>query len=289
MITAWQTDTGRFASSEEVVPWWSVTKTVIATACLRLAQKGQLDLNARLKGRAFCVADLLAHRAGVASYTGWAEYHRAVDAGGAAWRDDAVLAKAEAAGADFEVGAGWSYSNTGYLIVRRIVEEVTSQPIERALQDLVFAPLGLHSARIARTEADLVGCKWLDGAGYDPKWVYHGLAVGTAAEACQFLHGIRAEGFLNPARFAQMTDRIDLGGPIDGRPWQTAGYGLGLMIGDMAEIGQAMGHSGNGPQSVCALYTMRAKNGLMTAAAFSDDDTEDACEWRVQQMVMSYG
>jgi hypothetical protein len=43
-------------------------------------------------------------------------------------------------------GAAWSYNNAGFSIAGRVIEVVTGQPINRAIRDLVFQPLGLEHA-----------------------------------------------------------------------------------------------------------------------------------------------
>ena len=43
-------------------------------------------------------------------------------------------------------GAAWSYNNAGFSIAGRVIEAVTGQPINRAIRDLVFQPLGLEHA-----------------------------------------------------------------------------------------------------------------------------------------------
>jgi len=111
------------------------------------------------------------------------------------------------------------------------------------------------------------------------------LVVGSAADACRFMQSVVAGGFLTSECLAHLTDRTDLGGPIEGRPWETAGYGLGAMIGTMQGVGQVIGHSGCGPQSVCALYSVPTATGFVTAAAFSEDAAEDTCEWQVQKIL----
>jgi CubicO group peptidase (beta-lactamase class C family) len=43
-------------------------------------------------------------------------------------------------------GAAWSYNNAGFSIAGRLIEVVTDMPINRALRELVFEPLGLEHA-----------------------------------------------------------------------------------------------------------------------------------------------
>ncbi len=48
---------------------------------------------------------------------------------------------------DFEPGTRWSYSNTGFLILGRVLEKVSGQPMETFLTQWIFTPLGMHHTR----------------------------------------------------------------------------------------------------------------------------------------------
>lgn len=50
---------------------------------------------------------------------------------------------------DFEPGTAWLYSNANYVVAGAVVEQVTGKPLAAALEELIFAPLGL-----AMTAAD---------------------------------------------------------------------------------------------------------------------------------------
>jgi CubicO group peptidase (beta-lactamase class C family) len=48
---------------------------------------------------------------------------------------------------DFEPGERWSYSNTGYTLLGRVVEKASGEPFGRFLQERILGPLGMsHSA-----------------------------------------------------------------------------------------------------------------------------------------------
>ncbi len=86
---------------------------------------------------------------------------------------------------DYEPGTKWQYSNTGYVIAGRIVEQTSGKPFFRFLQERIFAPLGMASARdfdqepLGTTDptgyrafalgsprvAPVCGAGWLFGAG----------------------------------------------------------------------------------------------------------------------------
>jgi CubicO group peptidase (beta-lactamase class C family) len=169
----------------------------------------------------------------------------------------------------FPPGHGWAYSNVGYLLVRGLLEEVTGEELGAALRRLVFAPLGVPGVKIATEPSDLDDTAWGNAAGYHPGWVYHGLAVGTPIEAALFLHRLMAGQLVSGGLLADMRAPYALGGPVEGRPWRTAGYGLGLMVDVASPRGRCIGHTGGGPGSVAAAYHFPDLDPPRTTAAFA--------------------
>jgi CubicO group peptidase (beta-lactamase class C family) len=128
----------------------SIAKTFTATAIARLAEEGLVELDApvhrhvpelRLKDEAAAkgatIRHLLNHTAG------WAGDLFA-DTG---WGDDALaryveeLSKVEQ---ETPLGEVVSYNNAAFALAGRVIEKVTGMAFERAMQDLVFDPLGLR-------------------------------------------------------------------------------------------------------------------------------------------------
>lgn len=264
------------------VPWWSVTKPLIAAAALRLVERRRLDLDARLPGRGFTLRQALRHRAGLADYGGLPAYRAAVAAGEAAWSDAELFARLDPP--PFAPDRGWRYSNPGYLLVRRAIEAAFGGDLGDALAELVLAPLGL-SARLARTRGEVPGLR-----DYDPGWVFHGLVVGSVVEAAQALHGILSGALLKPDSLAEMRSWYAVGGALPGRPWRTCGYGLGLMLGTMqgARMRRPVyleGHGASGEGSVGAVYHDPASG--RTAAAFLPGGDEGAAEAEVLRLLLN--
>ena len=100
-------------------PWWSFTKTVIATCALQLVAQGRLKIDDPIPGEPFTLRHLLQHRAGVPNYTELASYQRAVALGETPWSADEMLDRVNADQLEFISGESWSYSNSGYFLVRR--------------------------------------------------------------------------------------------------------------------------------------------------------------------------
>jgi CubicO group peptidase (beta-lactamase class C family) len=53
---------------------------------------------------------------------------------------------------DFEPGTRWAYSNHGFATLGQIVEDVSGLPFDRYLRERVFAPLGVESSDLVRSE-----------------------------------------------------------------------------------------------------------------------------------------
>jgi CubicO group peptidase (beta-lactamase class C family) len=264
------------------VPWWSVTKTALAAAALRLVADRALALDDPLDDQPYTLRQLLQHRAGVPNYGKLAAYHAAVARGDPPWTDDALLRRVDAARLDFPPDRGWAYSNVGYWMVRRLIERATGTDLARALRTLILDPLGLDTVPLATTPADLADV-WGAAPGYHPGWVYHGLLVGQPLDAARFMHRVLGGALLPPDLLAAMTTPHPLGALGDpDRPWRDTGYGLGLMIGTMARddgaIVAACGHSGGGPGSHCAVYRFPDTTPPRTVAVFGDAATEGVAE-----------
>lgn len=273
-------------SPNQLFPWWSVTKTALAACALQLVGQGRLQLDRTLPKRPYTLRQLLQHRAGVREYGRLPAYHEAVARGDEPWTVDELLERVGADRLDFSPGKGWAYSNVGYLLLRRIIEETLDTDIGTALHDLVFAPLDLLSPRLVTMTSDLDATAWGNADRYHPGWVYHGLLVGTAIDAAGFLGSLLSGRLLPPDLLDEMTTRHPIGGPIPGRPWETTGYGLGLMMGCMSGVGMSVGHSGAGPGSVCAVYHFPDAHPPCTAAAFGQYDDEGVTEHALARLVV---
>lgn len=71
--------------SDVVVPWWSFTKPVLATAALSLVRDGLIQLDDPVQEGPFTLRQLLKHQAGLADYSELPEYHAAVAEGQIPW------------------------------------------------------------------------------------------------------------------------------------------------------------------------------------------------------------
>ena len=286
VIVSWVADGehgGEFGGdrSDRLVPWWSITKSCLAACAMVLVAGGRLDLDRRLDGRRFTLRQVLQHQSGLSCYTEHPDYDPALDRHDDPWTEENLLAQAENMPPLFDPGQGWSYSNTGYFLVRRLIERATGADIERALKTLVLAPLGIEKVFIARTRADLRRSVWGGEDDFHPGWVSHGLLMGRPSDAALFMLRLFTGTLLPAPLRAAMRERHAVQTDLKDRPWRTAGYGLGLMMDIASPHGLCIGHSGQGPESVAAAYHFPDLDPPLTVAAFAPTDDQGVAECAV--------
>lgn len=255
--------------ADVVVPWWSFTKTLIAATALTMVRDGQFALDDRLPGQTFMLRHLLQHRAGLADYGSLPAYHAAVAADEDAWPVDRLLHSVSVLHAGIEPGH-FAYSNVGYLLVRRHLECVSGLTLDALMRHRLFEPLGVVGPRIASHRVDLADVRMGNAQSYDPRWVYHGLAIGRLRDAATLLHRLMTTDLLPAGLRDEMCHGIAVGDPGAGRPWHHAAYGLGVMTGTVVNSLRVVGHTGGGPGSGIAVYHC-PEHGQTTAAVFATD------------------
>ena len=261
-----------------IVPWWSITKTCLAAATMVLVAAGRLDLDRPLPGRAYTLRHLLQHTSGLGCYTETPDYEAALDRHSDPWSEEQLLSHIDSMKPLFEPGGGWTYSNSGYFLVRRLVEQVTGMDIERALHTLVLSPLGIEEVFIARSRDDLARSVFGDEDNFHPGWVAHGLLMGPPAGVLLFMHRLMTGTLIPAPLMAQMRQHYAVQARLDDRPWRTAGYGLGVMMDVASPHGLCIGHSGQGPESVSAAYHFPDFDPPLSVVAFAPTDEQGVAE-----------
>lgn len=240
---------------QDLVPWWSFTKTVIAIAVLRLSELGAIHLDRPMAGRPYSPSQLLRHQAGLPDYGALSNYHADVAAGLDPWSPDRLLHAVKADHLLFEPGTGWAYSNIGYLFLRRLIEEASGRPFATALATLVFAQAELGSAHLAEAREHLIGVNMGDISNYHPRWVYHGLVVGTVGDAAKLLSCLLQGKLLAAGTMQLMLEPTPLP-QFRSANHPDPGYGMGLMLNASNPLDHPIGHGGSGPGSDIAVYCL---------------------------------
>lgn len=254
--------------SQPLVPWWSFSKTVLAAAALVLVDRRKLDLDVPVSGQPYTLRHLLQHTSGLRDYGPHADYHRAVAVGETPWPAEELLTRVNASTLLFAPGTRFSYSNVGYLWVRRIIERVADADLNDALRRLVFDPLAIEGVFIANAVAEFDAVVWGNPKRYDPRWVYHGCILGSPSNAASCLHRLIHGDLLTPAAKRAMLLPRGYGADADAPP--EAGYGLGVMI-EPARPGERLGgHAGSGPGSTIAVFSALTSRRSFAASVGTD-------------------
>jgi D-alanyl-D-alanine carboxypeptidase len=275
---------------------YSVSKPLLAATVLRLAEQDRLALDDPIEtilpeillDVPVSLRHLLNHTGGLPDYGALQEYHEELRAApDRPWTTEQFLARTLRQGLRFAPGQGWAYSNIGYLLARRAIEEVTGRALGEAMAALVFRPLGLRRPVVAESLTDARGLTpgfsaVLDRDGelhdvarrYHPGWVSHGVVIATAAELARTVEGVLVGRLLRPATRAAMLEAVAVPGehPLFARP----GYGLGLMIDLASPYGRVAGHTGEGPgYSTAAFHFPDVAGRRLTVAALANRDRGD--------------
>jgi CubicO group peptidase (beta-lactamase class C family) len=140
----------------------SVTKVLVTTIVMRLVERGQVDLDAPVRryvpeftlrdadaAERITVRMLLNHTNGIDSDTLMPSAVRGRDA------SRSYTAHLPNMGVLFEPGCGIHYTNPGFVLAGRVIEECTGLPFERAIQEELFDPAGMRDATAVETQAFL--------------------------------------------------------------------------------------------------------------------------------------
>lgn len=225
-------------------PIESITKTMVATAVLQLAADGRLSLDDKVEdivpgllpeGRLVTIEHLLSHRAGLHDAT-----NREYPPLARTTRDTFIDIAADHP-LEFAPGSEGQYSNVGYDVLGRVIEQVTGQSLPKAMQQGVFGPAGM-------TDTAVLGTPSMNGY-YEEKVVEDpyvrfmpasGGVVSTVEDVDRFYTALWAGKLLDPDLVAAMSKPVGVVAPF------VVDYGLGVWFNDTS-CGDAMGHSGAGP------------------------------------------
>ncbi|MEV8626879.1 serine hydrolase domain-containing protein [Streptomyces sp. NBC_01268] len=241
----------------------SVSKTFSTVVLLQLVQEGRLELDAPvdrylpglLPDTRITVRHLLTHRSGLSDYTN-AMFNDTVPGFEAVrnkvfgYRDLVALSLAEPRTG--EPGAAYSYSNTNFVVVGMLIEELTGRPVADAYERRIFKPLGLRGTSYVHPDTaikglhvngylhpDAEGAPLVDSTEQTVSWAQSaGAIISTPADLNTFTSALMRGRLLS----APMLDAMTTVTPTD--TTNTRFYGLGLRRYDLTCGTQVYGHTG---------------------------------------------
>lgn len=234
----------------------SITKPIFASAVLVLVDQGKLSLDDPLakyipgiaNGDRITVRQLLSMSSGVWNYT---TDQQLVDTFATApmtpWTIDQTIDLIRSHPADFAPGEKVAYCDSNFVLLGRIVELVTGQPVSDVVRTLVIEPLGMTGTRMpADDQPDVpdpgigsyqpVGGQPAAIPDLNPTFAWTaGAATSTVPDLARFAREVTDGSLLSPELQAQRLATTTFTGiPLD------VGYGLGVL-----NMNDLIGHNGD--------------------------------------------
>jgi CubicO group peptidase (beta-lactamase class C family) len=216
----------------------SVTKQFTCACILLLAEDGKLSVHDKVakyypdltRANDITLYDLMTHVSGYPDYYPLDFVDRRM---GKAIALDRLIQEYAGGKLDFEPRTRWSYSNTGYIILGRVVEKVSGKSFAQFLEERVFKHLGLEHSAFEPKEEKGVASGYTSFALGEPEaapreaqgWIHAaGGLFTTPSDLCRWDLALLEGKLLKEESFQLMSTPRKL---ADGR---TRNYGCGLGI-----------------------------------------------------------
>ncbi|UKS29675.1 beta-lactamase family protein [Paenibacillus sp. HWE-109] len=241
----------------------SVTKTFTATVVLQLAGENRLNLDDSIEkwlpsviqgngynGNQITIRQILNHTSGIA------EYSRSKDADfmdtKKSYTAEEIVRLGISLPPDFVPGKGWSYSNTGYVLLGILIEKVTGNSYAEEIENRIIEPLELLDTFLPGNSSVIPGTKHARGysqpdeASEIKDVTYYNPSAGSSAgdmisdadDLNKFFSYLLGGKLLKEEQLKQMLTTVPVGrNGIEG-------YGLGISEIKLSNGVSIWGHTG---------------------------------------------
>ncbi len=245
----------------------SVTKTFTATVVLQLAAENRLNLDDSIEkwlpgviqgngydAKQITIRQILNHTSGIA------EYSRSKEADffkntKKSFTAEELVKIGLSLPPDFAPGKGWSYSNTGYVLLGILIEKVTGNSYAEEIENRIIEPLELSNTFLPGNSSVIPGTNHArgyfqpDGAIELKDVTYYNPSIGssagdmisTADDLIKFFSSLLSGKLLKEQQLKQMLTTVPTGSA------EISGYGLGIYETKLPNGVSIWGHSGGIP------------------------------------------
>lgn len=256
----------------------SIVKQFVAAATLVLAEEGRLSLTDDVRkhvpelpdyGHTITLDHLLTHTSGIRDWDGLMPLSNG--------KADALTLTLRQRGLNFAPGEEWSYSNSGYVLLKEIVARVSGMSFAEFARTRLFEPVGMKATQYVDDMRDVVKNRALayDKAGSRWKLDMHlgndrgggGALLSTAADLIRWNEAL-SDATLGAAVSRKLQEPATLS---NGRK---LGYARGLYL-DVNRAGSVIWHSGGsaGYRSALARFP---ESGLSVAVMCNSGEGADS-------------
>lgn len=217
------TEEGKAVTTDTLFPVASNSKQICATAIFMLKEQGKLTLDDKLstyfpdytKGADVTIKHLLTMRSGIRDFQEGAFREFIPDINGTQQENQQmILDWLQTKRVKFKPGGGYDYSNTNYLLLSMIIEQITGDSYENFIKENIFAPLGMTGSGFCEelsTHPDFCEHTYPDVTdlvtSYDPKGCFQGSGdiVSNVKDMDKWLTALREGTLISDESMAEMT------------------------------------------------------------------------------------
>lgn len=239
----------------------SVTKTFVATVLLQLAGENRLNLDDSIEkwlpgviqgngydGKQITIRQILNHTSGIADYIQSKDFD--IMDTKKSYTAEEFVKMGISLPPDFAPGKGWSYSNTGYVLLGILIEKVTGNSYAEEIENRIIEPLELSNTFLPGNSSVIPGTKHArgyiqpDGASelkdvtYSNPGSSDGEMISTADDLNKFFSYLLGGKLLKEQQLKQMLTTVPTG--REGMD----GYGLGIFETRLPNGVSIWGHTG---------------------------------------------
>jgi len=239
----------------------SVTKTFIATVLLQLSGENRLNLDDSIEkwlpgviqgngydGNQITIRQILNHTSGIADYMNSKDFD--IMDTKKSYTAEEFVKMGISLPPEFAPGKGWSYSNTGYVLLGILIEKVTGNSYAEEIENRIIEPLDLSNTFLPGNSSVIPGTKHargyiqLDGASElkDVTYINPGSSDGdmisTADDLNKFFSYLLSGKLLKEQQLKEMLTTV----PTDR---EGTGYGLGIVEFKLPNGVSVWGHRGS--------------------------------------------
>ncbi|MGE1218052.1 serine hydrolase domain-containing protein [Bacillus toyonensis] len=245
----------------------SVTKTFTATVVLQLAGENRLNLDDSIEkwlpgviqgngydGNQITIRQILNHTSGIVEYARSKEIDFFTNTKKSFTAEELVKIGLSMP-PEFAPGKGWSYSNTGYVLLGILIEKVTGNSYAEEIENRIIEPLELSNTFLPGNSSVIPGTKHArgylqpDGSSELKDVTYYNPSIGssagdmisTADDLNKFFSSLLSGKLLKEQQLKQMLTTVPTGIA------ETGGYGLGIYETKLPNGVSIWGHSGGIP------------------------------------------
>ncbi|MBH0120467.1 MULTISPECIES: serine hydrolase domain-containing protein [unclassified Rhodococcus (in: high G+C Gram-positive bacteria)] len=258
-------DTQQPPTPEDHTRVGSLTKTMTATAILQLWEDGRLELTDPIgkyvpglpNGDIATLEQVATMTSGIPSYTFDEGFQQQLFANpDAPWTPEQLLDVVRGDPPNFAPGEQFEYSNSNYVALGLVVEQVSGQSLADYFEEHLFAPLGMSETSLpadaAFPDPHLAGIteqgqpegETADATNWNPSW---GWAAGAVISSIDDLQRWAkalgtGEGILNPETQQYRLESFNYDVP-PATPERAYGFGWGIENGWLEHTGELPGYN----------------------------------------------